>query len=62
MSSAALWLKCSVVIVILAYLSILFMRQMDDFYRQQFSRYLQKEKQKNPYMDLLEKEATPEIK
>ena len=61
MSSAALWLKCSVVIVILAYLSMLFMRQMDDFYRQQFSRYLQKEKQKNPYMDLLEKE-TPEIK
>ena len=61
MSSAALWLKCSVVIVILAYLSMHFMRQMDDFYRQQFSRYLQKEKQKNPYMDLLEKE-TPEIK
>jgi hypothetical protein len=58
MSSAALWLKCSVVIVLLAYFSMLFMRKMDDFYRQEFSRYLQNEKQKNPHIDLLEKGAT----
>ena len=58
MSGAALWLKCSVVIVILAYYTIQLMRQMDEYYRQQFSRYLHKEKQNNPYLDVNEQKIT----
>lgn len=50
MADSVLWLKCSVVIVILAYYSIQLMRYLDDWYRQQFKRYLQTEQKRNPHL------------
>lgn len=50
MADTALWLKCSVVIVILGYYSIQLMRYLDDWYRKEFQRYLQVETKRNPYL------------
>ena len=50
MAGSTLWLKCTVVMVVLGYYTIQLMRYLDDWYRQQFTRYLQTEQKKNPHL------------
>lgn len=50
MAESSLWIKVTVVVVILAYFSIKIMRYMDDWYRHEFHRYLETEKKRNPYL------------
>lgn len=50
MADTVLWLKCTVVIVILAYYSIQLMSYLDEWYRQQFIRYMKNEQKKNPHL------------
>lgn len=50
MAESGLWIKCTVVVVILGYISIQFMRYMDDWYRQEFRRYLETEQKRNPHL------------
>lgn len=50
MAESSVWIKVTLVVVILAFFSTKFMRYMDDWYRQEFHRYLETEQKRNPHL------------
>ena len=52
MADSTMWIKCSVVLVILGYYSLGLFRWLDNYYRNRFIQYIEQEKQKNPHLEV----------
>ena len=52
MSDHSVYLKCIVVLAILAWFSSGILRWMDDYYKRRFLQYLQEEKMRNPNLEV----------
>lgn len=48
MSDQSVYLKCIVILVVLAWFSTGILRWMDQYYKSRFLKYIQDEKMKNP--------------
>jgi hypothetical protein len=67
MSDTSLWLKCIVVLLFMSWYALGLLRYLDDYFKNQFDSYLQKEVARNPHLaddipeQLLRAKAFPKL-
>ena len=52
MADGSMWLKCGVVMIVLAWYSSGLFRWLDGYYRNRFLQYIELEKMRNPHLEV----------